>query len=84
MKLKDVIARVASAKTTVMSIATMLGSVLVAVNVVAQGNQTTTYAIDMDAGPLQTITATGNITGLNITASGSGNVTAGGFFIGDG
>ena len=31
-----------------------------------------------------TITATGNITGLNITATGSANVTAGGYFVGDG
>ena len=31
-----------------------------------------------------TITATGNISGLNITATGSGNVTAGGFIVGDG
>ena len=31
-----------------------------------------------------TIAATGDITGLNITATGSGNVTAGGFIVGDG
>ena len=35
--LKKIIEKIANAKTTVMSVATMLGSLLVAVNVIAQG-----------------------------------------------
>ena len=37
MKLKAIIDRIANAKSTVMGIATMLGSVLTSLNVVAQG-----------------------------------------------
>jgi len=37
MKLKAIIERIANAKSTVMGIATMLGSVLTSLNVVAQG-----------------------------------------------
>ena len=59
-------------------------------NVIAGNLQTSgqvTATGNVTSGNLVTggvVSATGNITGLNITASGSGNINAGGFFIGDG
>ena len=50
------------------------GNLLTGGRVVATGNLVTSAQV----------VATGNITGLNITATGSANVTAGGFFVGDG
>ena len=50
------------------------GNLLTGGRVVATGNVVSSAQV----------VATGNITGLNITATGSANVTAGGFFVGDG
>jgi filamentous hemagglutinin len=50
------------------------GNIITTGRVVATGNLVTSAQV----------VATGNITGLNITATGSANVTAGGFFVGDG
>jgi hypothetical protein len=50
------------------------GNILTGGRVVATGNLVTSGQV----------VSTGNITGLNIVASGSANVTAGGFFVGDG
>ena len=50
------------------------GNIITTGRVVATGNLVTSAQV----------VATGNITGLNITAGGSANVTAGGFFVGDG
>ena len=60
------------------------GNFITAGQVVATGNITGGNITTAGAITGATMSATGNISGLNINSTGSANITAGGFFVGDG